>query len=77
MKTYTLLVFVVGSLVTQFFYALQPPMLPTEMLAIIAGAMALTIVAAWIHNPNRSPRSTGEVYDPKDESDLPGWEMKP
>ena len=41
-------------------------------------AIAALVVFVWrrLARPS-SPRSTGEVYDPKDESDLPGWETKP
>ena len=71
MKTYTLMVFIVGFLMATLLYALKSPPYPVELLAIIAGSMAIAVVAAWIHNPNRSPRPTGEVFYPKHDGDIP------
>ena len=71
MKTYTLMVFIVGLLVATFLYGLKSPPLPVEMLAIIAVSTAIAVVGAWIHNPNRSPRPTGEVFHPKHDGDIP------
>ena len=42
-------------------------------LVFLSSAVMTLVVIIYMNSPS-SPRSTGEVYDPKDESDLPGWE---
>ena len=48
----------------------------TPLAAAIAIGGAFVCLMTTLRRPS-APRSTGEIYDPKDESDLPGWETKP